>query len=134
MIEHRELERREKLRREALRNFYSPDFAASHAALLDLREILELDRTNPLGVAAALSIDELREIVPIHAPVEGYPYILREDMPEPWRTRFWAASCGSITMSGLGVYAHDWQNFLYLWQKEHRYLAERLLALDAPEL
>ena len=73
-------------------------------------------------------IDELRAIVPVRTPLEGYPYILREDMPEPWKTRFWA--CGSITMSGPGIYAHDWQNFLYRWEKEHRDLAERLQALD----
>lgn len=123
-----ELEQREARRRAALRNLYSPDLSDSHAALLTLREILEQDRTSPLGEASALSIDELRAIVPVRTPLEGYPYILREDMPEPWKTRFWA--CGSITMSGPGIYAHDWQNFLYLWEKEHRDLAERLQALD----
>ncbi len=123
-----ELEQREKRRRAALRSFYAPDLADSHAALLTLREILEQDRTSPLGEDSALSIDELRAIVPVRTPLEGYPYILREDMPEPWKTRFWA--CGSITMSGPGIYAHDWQNFLYRWEKEHRDLAERLQALD----
>lgn len=127
-----ELEQREARRRAALRNLYSPDLAASHAALSELRYVLEQDRTSPLGEAAGMSIDELRAIMPVHTPLEGYPHILREDMPEPWKARFWA--CGSITMSGPGIYAHDWENFLYLWEKEHLDLAERLLALDAPEL
>lgn len=125
-----ELEQREKRRRAALRKLYAPDLADSHDALIELREILELDRTHPIGEAAGLSIDELRAIVRIHSPAEGYPYILNEDMPEPWRTRFWAAACGSITMSGPGIYAHDWENFLALWEKEHLDLADRLLDLD----
>lgn len=125
-----ELEQREKRRRAALRKLYAPDLADSHDALIELREILELDRTHPIGEAAGLSIDELRAIVRVHSPAEGYPYVLREDMPEPWKTRFWAAACGSITMSGPGIYAHDWQNFLSLWEKEHRDLADRLLKLD----
>lgn len=131
MIDQEELKKREKRRRAALRNLYSPDLADSHAALLTLREILEQDRTNPLGEASALSIDELRSIVAVHDPVEGYPYILRGDMPEPWKTRFWAAACGSITMAGPGVYAHDWDRFLDLWQKEHLYLADQMFRLDA---
>ncbi|WP_296235735.1 hypothetical protein [uncultured Pseudomonas sp.] len=124
-----ELEQREARRRAALRNLYSPDLAASHAALSELRDVLEQDRTSPLGEAAGMSIDDLRARVPVHTPPEFPPYIRREDMPEPWKTRFWAAACGSITMSGPGIYAHDWDNFLYLWEKEHRDLAERLLAL-----
>ena len=104
--------------------------ADSHAALNSLREMLDQDRTVPLGEAAGLSIDEVSAIVPIHLPPEGYPYIRREDMPEPWRTRFWAAASGSITMSGAGIYAHDWQNFLSLWEKENRDLADQLLNLD----
>ncbi len=125
-----ELEQREKRRRAALRKLHAPDLADSHAALNSLREIQELDRTDPLGEAAGLSIDELHANVPVHSPAEGYPYILSEDMPEPWRTRFWAAASGSITMSGVGIYAYDWQNFLSLWEKEHLDLADRLLDLD----
>ncbi len=125
-----ELEQREKRRRAALRKLYAPDLADSHAALIELREILELDRTHPIGEAAGLSIDELRAIVRVHSPAEGYPYILSEDIPEPWRTRFWAASSHGITMSGPGVYSHDWENFLPLWDKEHLDLTDRLLGLD----
>lgn len=59
-----ELEQRENRRRAALRKLCAPDLADSHAALIEWREILEQDRTDPLGEAAGLSIDELSAIVP----------------------------------------------------------------------
>lgn len=58
------LEQREKRRRAALRKLYAPDLGDSHAALPELREILEQDHTSPLGEASALSIAELRELFP----------------------------------------------------------------------
>lgn len=125
-----ELEQREIRRRRALKKLFALDWATRRAALLDLREILEQDRTDPLGETAGLSINELRAIVRVHSPTEGYPYVLSGDLPEPWRTRFWAASSHGITMSGPGIYAHDWENFLSLWEKEHLDLAGRLLDLD----
>ncbi len=127
-----DLEQREKRRRGALRGLRATDFATRRAALIELREILEQDRTDPLGEAAGLSIAELRAL-PVQSPAEGYPYILGGDMPEPWRTRFWAASSRGITMSAPGPYYHDWENFLSLWEQEHLDLTDRLLDLDDAE-
>lgn len=127
------LSHREKRRREALSNIgcWLIDVSLRDAALRELQEIQELDRTSPLGGAAAMSLDELRESVPIHTDARNsYPYVLEEEIPEPWRERFLIVSVGS-TRSGRGWYAHDWQEFLFLWQKEHLYLADRLLDLDA---
>ena len=129
-----ELEQREIRRRLALKKLHALDWNTRRAALIELREILEQDRTDPLGEAAGLSIDELRAIVPVHTPLKGYPYILGGDMPEPWRSRFWAASRHGITMSGPGIYAHDWEHFLSLWEKEHLDLTDRLLDLDDAQI
>lgn len=124
-----ELEQREIRRRLALKQLHALDWNTRRAALIELREILEQDRTDPLGEAAGLSIAELRAL-PVQSPAEGYPYILGGDMPEPWRTRFWVASRHGITMSAPGPYYHDWENFLSLWEQEHLDLTDRLLDLD----
>jgi hypothetical protein len=128
-----ELEKRETRRRKALHKIYSHHIDTRHPALRELQEILKEDKKYPLGEAASMSLEELRAIVPIHPRADyAYPYVLSQEIPEPWRTRFHIASVGS-TRSGPGYYAHDWENFLYLWQKEHADLADKLLDLDDPE-
>lgn len=125
-----ELEQREKRRRAALRNLQASDFVARRAALMELKTILELDRIDPIGEAAGLLIDELHAQIHARLSSHGIPYLLNADMPEPWRTRFWAATPLSLTMKAPGPYYDDWENFLSLWQQEHKILADRLLDLD----
>ena len=134
MTDHQtELEQREKRRRTALKNLQSTDFEIRRASLLELKSILDLDQTDPIVEAAGLSIDELRAQVPARISSQGVPYLLSSDMPEPWRTRFWAATLLSLTTNAPGPYYHDWENFLSLWQQEHLDLADRLLDLDDAE-
>lgn len=121
---------RELRRRSAFGNSrLAHDSATRKAALRELREIQKLDKTDPL-IEDPMSLNEVRKSVPIHPAEVTFPYVLSEEMPEPWRSRFWAASAHGITVCGPGFYAHDWQNFLDLWQAEHLDLADKLLDMD----
>ncbi|MDA7087670.1 exonuclease domain-containing protein [Pseudomonas sp. SA3-5] len=126
-----ELLTREKRRRRALWQI-APlrDPAEVPGALAELRSILAMDQATPIGPAAGWTIDQLLAAVPVHADANPR-YVCPSEIPEPWRTRFEIASSGS-TRFAKGFYADDWANFLYLWQKEHTALTDRLLDLDEP--
>ncbi|VVQ35495.1 hypothetical protein PS943_04374 [Pseudomonas fluorescens] len=120
--------KRERKRREALWTLERLRPGAEEAkpllALLD--DIDRQDRENPSGDAGSMSIDELREHVP-ESPFtgsDGYPFVLVFDqhIPQPWCTRFEAASALSERLSE-GSYASDWRRFLRGWVREMEHLA-----------
>jgi hypothetical protein len=128
MIDANRLWQRERKRRYALwdleRLHPGSDRAIKYLAILD--EIEREDRDDPIGDAAAMSVDELRECVPETEikEVSGshFVVVLDEHIPEPWKTRFEEASTGSTRLH-QGCYARDWRRFLRLWAVEMQHLA-----------
>lgn len=120
---------RERARREALRCLENlrPGAEAAQAQLVVLKDIDVQDREHPIGEACAMTIEELREHVPV-TPFEGsdgYPFmiVLDQHVPEPWRMRFGAATVGSARLRE-GGYASDWRRFLRLWEREIQHVME----------
>lgn len=119
---------RERRRRDALwalaRLRPGVDEAKSHLASLD--DIDHQDRSSPIGDAGSMTIEELREFVleTLLEGADGYSFVLVLDqhIPQPWRTRFEAASMLSTRLHE-GAYARDWRRFLRLWQLEMEHLA-----------
>jgi transposase len=113
-----DLDIRERRRRQALRaRDPRQDQDTRRAALAELRSILKLDRSHPIGEAADWTLDQVRDAVQVYT--DAHPaYVRDHEIPEPWRTRFLHASASS-TRFARGWYAADWQNFLDLWPREH---------------
>jgi len=109
---------REKTRREALWQIENiwPGNVASKETLSVLDDIERQDQIEPLGPAHAMTIEQLRSIVPI-VEVRTFRIVRDDDVPEPWRTRFSEASFGS-TRIPEGSYVQDWLKFMSGWQRE----------------
>jgi hypothetical protein len=128
MIDANRLWQRERKRRYALWDLErlqpGSDRAIQYLAILD--KIERQDRDDPIGEAAAMSVEKLQECVPETeiAGVSGshFVVVLDEHIPEPWKTRFEEASTGSTRLR-QGSYATDWRRFLRLWTFEMRHLA-----------
>lgn len=122
-----DLQTRELTRRNALWALGNPK--KREAATQDLLSVWRADRDCPIGPAAGLTIDEIRNLVQIHVE-EGVSSLVRySEIPEPWATRFQVASLGA-TRALDGYYARDWERFLDLWPAE----AEQVEALVEREL
>lgn len=91
--------------------------------LLDEVDQAELD-DDSLGTMI-LGVEEV--LVQVQVQVEPHPSTISivkvEEIPQPWRSRFLAASIGSTRVTE-GFYAHDWHSFLRKWQAEMRHVAE----------
>lgn len=126
-----DLAEREQMRRDGLRIALShrSSIQERRVALLDLATVLRLDREVPLGTAAHLSTEEIRDLVPVIVRDGHIPYVRDADIPEPWAKRFGIASIGS-TRTLAGAYVHDWENFLSLWDEEHVRLIDALEDLE----
>ncbi|CAJ0557407.1 unnamed protein product, partial [Mesorhabditis spiculigera] len=116
MIDTNRLWQRERKRRYALWDLETlqpgSDRAIQCVAILD--EVERQDRDDPIGDAAAMSVEELRVCVP-ETEIEGVSgsysvVVLDEHIPEPWKTRFQEASAGSTRLR-QGCYARDWHRF-----------------------
>ncbi|GEM_PF-703719 len=126
-----DLAEREQIRRHALRIAFSSWSRADErmAALEDLALVVEHDEKFPLGTAAHLSTEKIRDLVPAIVRDGHIPYVRDADIPEPWLTRFGIASIGSTRVLA-GAYVHDWENFLSLWDQEHARLTDALEDLE----
>jgi len=122
-----DLQTRELTRRNALWALGNPE--KHDQATQDLLRVWRADRDCPIGPAAGLTVDEIRNQVQIHVE-EGVGSLVRyTEIPEPWATRFQVASLGA-TRALDGYYARDWERFLELWPAE----AEQIEALVEREL
>ncbi|HBO7934644.1 TPA: hypothetical protein L5C15_005781 [Pseudomonas aeruginosa] len=122
-----DLQTRELTRRNALWALGNPE--KREAATQDLLRVWRADRDCPIGPAADLTVDEIRNLVQIHVE-EGVGSLVRySEIPEPWATRFQVASLGA-TRALDGYYSRDWERFLELWPAE----AEQIEALVEREL
>ncbi|HEH8445759.1 hypothetical protein WCD98_14780 [Pseudomonas aeruginosa] len=110
-----DLQTRELTRRNALWALGNPD--KHEAATQDLLRVWRADRDCPIGPAAGLGVDEIRNLVQIHVEEGGGSMVRYCEIPEPWATRFQVSSLGA-TRSMDGYYARDWEKFLELWSKE----------------
>lgn len=68
-----------------------------------------------------LELTDVRDTVPIQHRHGSIDIIFEQDIPEPWRERFFQASVGSTKVSD-GPYAKDWDKFLAMWEVEMRHL------------
>lgn len=122
-----DLQTRELTRRNALWALGNPE--KRETATQDLLRVWRSDRDCPIGPAAGLSVDEIRNLVPTFVE-EGTSALVRySEIPEPWATRFQVASLGA-TRALDGYYARNWERFLDLWPAE----AEQIEALVELEL
>ncbi|WP_210558290.1 MULTISPECIES: hypothetical protein [unclassified Pseudomonas] len=119
---------RERQRREALWDLERiwPGNEDAKPFLSVLAEIDRQDLEQPLGDAYEMTIDELRDAVPEtkFEGSDGYPFmiVLDHHIPQPWRSRFEAASMLSTRLQE-GAYASDWRRFLRCWVNEMQHLA-----------
>ena len=109
---------REKCRRKVLNTLREAchaqtSFDRIYRSLAWLKRLENLDAAHPIGPAAGMTAEQVKESVP--ATVNGC--VRRQDIPEPWLTR-WDAVGRPFTMSGPHPYYHDFLNFLELWGKE----------------
>ena len=113
---------REKARREALWSLENPKPGQREQALKTLELIDHLDRRSPIGDGTKLIAADLRKSVRIVPASPGViAHVIELEIPQPWRERFQQASAGSTKASKDTAYAHDWLNFLDLWDKENDY-------------
>lgn len=115
----RRLYDRERERRDAIwrLELIEPGSKSAEPFLELLSAIRDADETDPIGVARALSIDEVVAMVPITYEPGSIDYVGYDDIPEPWCERFLQASAGS-TATIRGGYASDWEKFVRLWTAE----------------
>lgn len=115
----RRLHDRERDRRDAIWRLEAikPGSKTAEPFLESLAAIAELDESDPIGEAWALSIDEVFEMVPITSVPGSIDYVGYDDIPEPWCERFLQASTGS-TATIRGGYASDWEKFVRYWKVE----------------
>ncbi|MFI8376143.1 hypothetical protein ACIGCH_18960 [Pseudomonas helleri] len=115
----RRLYDRERERRDAIwrLELIDPGSKSAEPFLELLSAISDADETDPIGVARALSIDEVVAMVPITYEPGSIDYVGYDDIPEPWCERFLQASAGS-TATIRGGYASDWEKFVRLWTAE----------------
>jgi hypothetical protein len=122
--ERRVLRQRETARREALWQLTGvrPGDPAAAGILLVLDEVDGDDRSNPIGSGHALSVEAVRDLVPL-TQIRTKLVVRDEDIPLPWAERFLQASTRSTRLVE-GSYTHDWYSFLSLWIKEMDFLAQ----------
>lgn len=119
-IHKRETERRRALWR--LAGLRPGDDAAREL----VQTLDEIDQAEIDDAALVMRIPDVGEVlvqVPVEPNASTIGIVRLEHIPQPWRSRFLAASIGS-TRVVEGFYAHDWHSFLRKWQAEMWHLAE----------
>lgn len=93
----------------------------------------QCDRDYPVGPAAFWSADQLAS-VPIVVHDGRFSIVRDEDIPEPWLSRFEAASTLSERIPE-GFYAWDWEKFVRLWKDEQANIEhiKKVVAMKWPD-
>lgn len=97
-----------------------------HDALELLQALDEIDQAehgDACLLTKILDVEEVLVQVPVEPHASTIDIVRAEDIPQPWRSRFLAASIGSTKVTE-GFYAHDWHSFVRKWKAEMRHLAE----------
>lgn len=97
-----DLQTRELTRRNALWALGSPE--KRDQATQNLLRVWRADRDCPIGPAAVLSVDEIRNLVQIHVEEGAGSLVRYSEIPEPWATRFQVASLGATC--GMQIKSH----------------------------
>jgi hypothetical protein len=91
----------------------------------------EIDQAEIDDAALVMRIPDVEEVL-VQVPVEPHAstidIVRAEDIPQPWRSRFLAASIGS-TRVAEGFYAHDWHKFVRGWRAEMMHLDQHRVAM-----
>lgn len=112
------LRQREHIRRQCLAHIAAlqPGDPAAEQAVTYLISVEGDDENYPIG-DPTLTVAQVRDLVPRTALNERFFIVRDQDIPEPWRERFNAASIGSTRLE-QGAYGNDWLKFLQLWERE----------------
>lgn len=94
-----------------------PGDPAALELILALDEIDLAEINDASSVTKLLDVEELRVQVLAEDHACGFSIVRAQNIPQPWRSRFLAASIGA-TRVAEGFYAHDWHSFLRRWQAE----------------
>lgn len=124
-----DVHKRETQRRRALWRLagLQPGDDAARELIKLLDEIDQAEIDDAALVMRIPDVEEVRVQVPVELHASTFDIVRAESIPQPWRSRFLAASIGS-TRSTEGFYAHDWNSFLRKWKAEMRHLAEHRTA------
>jgi hypothetical protein len=125
-----DIHKRETQRRRALWRLAGlrpgDDAARELVQLLD-----EIDQAEIDDAALVMRIPDVEEVL-VQVPVEPHAstidIVRAANIPQPWRSRFLAASIGS-TRVAEGFYAHDWHKFVRGWRAEMMHLDQHRVAL-----
>lgn len=120
---------RETKRRRALWRLagLQPGDDASRELVQGLEEIDHAEIDDAALVMRISDMEEVRVQVPVEPHASTLNIVRVEAIPQPWRSRFLAASIGS-TRVAESFYAHDWHSFLRRWEAEMRHVAEHRTA------
>ena len=125
-IRLRETQRRRALWRLAA---LAPGDTAAFELIQVLDEVDQAELDDDSLVTKILGVDEVLVQVPVEPHPSTISIVKVEDIPQPWRSRFLAASIGSTRVTE-GVYAHDWHKFLRRWQAEMAHLERHRAAIS----
>lgn len=131
----KDIQLRENQRRRALWRLAA--LAPGDTVAFELIQVIdEVDQAGLYDDSLATKILGVEEVL-VQVAVEPHPSTMSivrvEDIPQPWRARFLAASIGS-TRVAEGFYADDWHSFLRKWKIEMRHVAEHRIASLAAEV
>lgn len=126
-----DIHKRETQRRRALWRLagHVPGDSAALGLIHELDAIDQEELDDASLVTAILDEDTVLVQVPVEPHASTLSIVRVETIPQPWRSRFLAASIGS-TRVAEGFYAHDWHSFLRRWQAEMAHLERHRMAVS----
>lgn len=98
------------------------------ALIQTLNEIEQAELNDGSLVKNTTNVAEVLNQVQAEDYAQGISIVRVENIPQPWRARFLAASIGSTRLAE-GFYAHDWHSFLKKWQTEMTHLERHRVAV-----
>jgi hypothetical protein len=128
-LDIKDIQLRENQRRRALWRLAA--LAPGDTVAFELIQVIdEIDQAELDDDSLATKILGVEDVL-IQVAVEPHPSTMSivrvEDISQPWRARFLAASIAS-TRVAEGFYADDWHSFLRKWETEMRHVAEHRTA------
>jgi len=125
-----DIHKRETQRRRALWRLagHVPGYSAARELVEELDAIDQEELGDPSLETAILDVGEVLVQVPVETHASTISIVRLENIPQPWRSRFLAASIGS-TRVAEGFYAHDWHKFVRGWRAEMMHLDQHRVAI-----
>ena len=127
-----EIQKRETNRRRALWRLarLAPGNHAALDIIQTLNEIEQAELNDASLVKNTANVAEVLNQVQAEDYAQGISIVRVENIPQPWRARFVAASIGSTRLEA-GFYELDWLSFLKKWQAEMTHLERHRVAVTS---